>query len=642
MASSGSFNTSSYSSRYLTFSWWINSQDIANNKTNIGWKLVGAGSASGYYVSGNFKVVINGSTVYSSSTRIQLWNGTQVASGNVDISHNSDGTKSFSASAEAGIYYVAVNCSGSGSWTLTSIPRQANLTSAPDFNDEGNPTINYSNPAGNSVSSLQACISWTGAADIAYRDISKTGTSYTFNFTDAERTALRNSITTANSRKVTFYVRTVIGGNTYYSTIEKTLTIVNANPSFSSSKISYKDNNSTTVAVTGNNQHLVQNLSKLLVTISAATGLKGASISKYEATINGVTKSITSAGNIDYGVINSGSNLTLSVKVTDSRGNTTTATKTVTFLAWSLPTALISLKRKNNYENETYLKVDGSISSVNSKNTMTIQYQYKKTTESSYSSLITISDNVQVTMTKDKESAWDFKIIIKDKFGTTTYNAVLPKGRFILFIDTKKLSVGINCFPTKEESLEVNGKTLFDITHPIGSIYKSRSSTNPSTYGGTWTLISNTPDRKYVGSQVIHAGASGSGNANKVGLIGSYDYGTIEGVFTGVPLPTGYHREYRITFQGYTGNDAQIKIHLNNIVTNGICTWSGNQFRIIGASAFFKQSDITLETTLGYSRNGTNLYYSVTGTSTNWQFWDVVVHGYLASDENEYVWKRTG
>lgn len=462
MASSGSFNTSSYSNRYLTFSWWINSQDVANNKTNIGWKLVGAGSASGYYVSGNFKVVIDGSTVYSSSTRINLYSGTTVASGTLDISHNSDGSKSFSASAEAGIYYIAVNCSGSGSWSLTSIPRQANLTSAPNFNDEGNPTINYSNPAGNAVSSLQACISWTGAADIAYRDISKTGSSYTFNFTDAERTALRNSCTTANSRTVTFYVRTIIGGNTFYSTIQKTLSIVNANPKFTSSNLSYKDSNSTTTAVTGNNQYLVQNLSKLLVTISAATGLKGASISKYVATINGVSKTITSPGNIDYGVINSGTNLTLSVKVTDSRGNTTTATKTVTFLSWVLPTALISLKRKNNYENETYLKVDGSYSSVNSKNSLTIQYQYKKTTETSYSSLTTISDNVQVTMSKDKESAWDFKIVLKDKFGTTTYNVVLPKGRFILFVDTKKLSVGVNCFPSGTETLEVNGVQMLE------------------------------------------------------------------------------------------------------------------------------------------------------------------------------------
>ena len=41
------------------------------------------------------------------------------------------------------------------------------------------------------------------------------------------------------------------------------------------------------------------------------SGNKGASITKYEATINGITKTLTSAGNLDYGVINSGSNLTV-------------------------------------------------------------------------------------------------------------------------------------------------------------------------------------------------------------------------------------------------------------------------------------------------------------------------------------------
>lgn len=461
MASSGSFNTSSYDVRYLTFNWSIASQDIGNNRTVINWSVVGAGgSTTSWYKAGNFKVVINGSTVYETgqNDRISLYNGTTVASGQVTIGHNSDGTKSFSASVEAGIYTYARNVSGSGSWALTNIPRQANLTSAPDFNDEQNPTINYSNPAGNSANNLDACISLTGSKDdVGYRAISKTGSSYTFNLTEAERNVLRNACTTSNSRSVTFFVRTIIGGNTFYSTITKTLSIVNGNPTFSSSNISYKDNNRTTTAVTGNNQQLVQNLSKLLVTITSATAKKGASISKYEATINGVTKTITSAGNIDYGVINSSENLTLSVKVTDSRGNTTTATKTVTFLAWSLPSAVVSLKRKNNYENETYLTVNASYSSVNSKNSITITYAFKKSTDSSYGSATTISNNTKVTMSKDKNYAWNYQIIIKDKFGTTTYNVTLAKGQFILFVDTKKLSVGINCFPTNNESLEING-----------------------------------------------------------------------------------------------------------------------------------------------------------------------------------------
>ena len=163
MANSGSFNTSGYQGRYLLFSWSVSSQSLENNSSTISWSLKGAGNASSsWYNAGNFKVVINGVTVYSSSTRIKLYNGTVVASGDLTIAHGSDGTKTFSASAQAGIYYVAVNCTGSGSWSLPTINRQATLTSAPNFTDEQNPKIIYSNSAGSLVTSLQACISLTG------------------------------------------------------------------------------------------------------------------------------------------------------------------------------------------------------------------------------------------------------------------------------------------------------------------------------------------------------------------------------------------------------------------------------------------------------------------------------------------------
>lgn len=460
MASNGSFNTSSYNVRYLTFNWSIASQDIGNNRTVINWSVVGAGgTTTSWYKAGNFKVVINGSTVYETSQndRISLYNGTTVASGQATIGHNSDGTKSFSASVEAGIYTYARNVSGSGSWSLTQIPRYSNISSADNFNDEQNPSITFTNPSGGYFS-LRAKIEAGGNSQLITRNLSKTATSCTFSLSDSERNTLRNLCSKSNSLSVRFTI-CCMNGSTELSAsyLDRTMTIVNGNPTFSSSNISYKDNNSTTTAVTGNNQQLVQNLSKLLVTITRATAKKGASISKYEATINNTTKSINSAGNIDFGVINSSTNLILSVKVTDSRGNTTTATKTVTFLAWTLPSAVVSLKRKNNYEDETYLTVKASFSSVNSKNKLTIQYQYKKTTDSSYSSLTTISNNTKVTMTKDKNYAWDYKIVLKDSFGTTTYNLTLAKGKFILFVDTKKLSVGINCFPTNSESLEVNG-----------------------------------------------------------------------------------------------------------------------------------------------------------------------------------------
>ena len=465
MASSGSFNTSAYSVRYLVFSWNVASQDIGSNRTVINWSLRGAGgNNASWYKAGNFRVVIDGSVVYETAQndRITLYGNTVVASGQHTIGHNSDGGRSFGASVEAGIYTYARNVSGSGSWDLPRIARYSNITSADNFNDEQNPSMSFTNPSGGYFN-LRAKIEAGGNAQLITRDLSKTATNCTFNLSGAERDRLRNLCKTSNSLNVRFTICCVNGSSELSASyLDRKMTIVNGNPTFSSSNISYKDTNSTTTSVTGNNQHLVQSLSNLLVTITSASGRKGASISKYEATINGVSKSRTSAGTIDFGKINSGENLTLNVKVTDSRGNTTNASRTVTFLGWSLPKAVISLKRKNNYENETYLLVNASYSSVNSKNNISIKYQFKKTTESSYSSLTSISNNTKVTMTKDKESAWDFKIVLQDRFGTTTYNLVLAKGKFILFVDTKKLSVGINCFPAKNESLEVNGVEMLD------------------------------------------------------------------------------------------------------------------------------------------------------------------------------------
>ena len=464
-----SVQTSSYEGRYLKLTVVEESYSIANNTSTVRWTLESIGGSATYYTIFNWGVVVNGQTIYSKQTtnwdtkKFPAAKGSKT--GTITVNHNADGSASNVSFELKGCVYYNRSNSYTGSISLTNIPRQANITSAPDFNDEANPTINYSNPAGSSVSSLDACISLTRARDdIAYRAVSKTGTSYTFNLTEAERDVLRAACPNSNTLSVIFFLRTVIGGNTFYSTVEKTMTIVNGNPTFTTNNVTYKDSNTTTVNVTQNNQKLVQNLSNLLVTISSATAKKYASITRYEATINNVTRSISSAGNIDYGVINSSNNLTLTVKAIDSRGNVTVVSRTVLFLAWALPSAIISLKRKNNYEDESYLKVNGTYSSVDSKNTLTIKYQYKKTTDSTYSAQYTIANGQTATINLSKDYSWSFKIILNDSFGSTTYNLTLPKGRFILFVDTKKLSVGINCFPTNNESLEVNGKPLLDYT----------------------------------------------------------------------------------------------------------------------------------------------------------------------------------
>lgn len=494
MASSGSFLTNGwYSSSkgdyiYLEFAWSVSSSSVDTNTSTIYWELRGKRNASGFVNAGGFKVVIDGETVYEKSTdyRIELRNGTVIASGTKTLAHNPDGTRSFGASIQGAIYTYAVNSYGSGSWELTSIPRQATVTAAPDFTDEQDPTISYSNPAGSAVTALDACISLDGSsADIAYRSIPINGTSYTFKLTEAERTVLRNATRNSNSRTVKFVVRTTIGGQYYYSELTKTLSIVNANPTFADSQISYADVDTATVAITGNNQHIVQNKSSLQVTFESATGNKGATISSYSVTLNGVTKTATASGSVSFDAVNSSNDLELSIKVTDSRGNTTTATKAVTILAYSTPTVTAVLERLNNYEDTTYLTVKSDIASVNGKNTVAISYKYKQS-GGSYGSSTSISNNTKYTLDCDKNYAYIFSVTVTDKFETVEKEFALSKGKFPLFIDTEKNAVGVNEFPVEGEALRVaGGVACFD----DGIVLKAGNKSFKITINDSGTLV---------------------------------------------------------------------------------------------------------------------------------------------------------
>lgn len=460
MATFTLYSAKSYEGRKLRL-YCTSSTNIANNTSTIKWTLYSEGGSSSYYTTGPTTVTINGVEVYYKG-RVAYSSKTFPASkgsvsGSLTVTHNDDGKKSISVSLATAIYTSSVT-TNSGTWTLDNIPRYATITSAPNFTDIQNPTIQYNNQAGTNATSLQACISLTGSSsDIDYRDISKTGTSYTFNLTEAERNVLRKATTTSNTRTVYFYIKTIISGNTFHQNQAVTLTIVNANPTFS---VAYLDTNSTTTTITENNQQIIQNNSTLQINITNATALKYASLSSASVNVNGAITTQSLSGSsltINIGTIDVSSNLTVPVTITDSRGNSTTINLTIQVLPWSLPNAIISLHRLNNYYDTTNLIVDANYSSLDNKNTITIQYQIKKVSDASYGTLTTIQDNVQTQFTADNTYEWNVKVILTDKLGTTNYVLNLSKGIPIVYFDRLLRSIGFNCFPQFNESVEVNG-----------------------------------------------------------------------------------------------------------------------------------------------------------------------------------------
>lgn len=244
------------------------------------------------------------------------------------------------------------------------------------------------------------------------------------------------------------------------SEVEFTANVVNSDPVINA--FTYKDSNDFTFAITEDRQRIIRDNSNLLFTIGSASPQNSATITKYELTFNDRTLERTSAGTLDFGRINLSSNSKAVLKVTDSRGNTSTKEITVIIDDWKLPTGLITCNRRNNFYSETLLKVDSTHSSLNGKNSVAIQYQYRKMTDKDFSELFDLEDNVQASVELDNNYQWHIIVIVGDRIGETKYNLYIDRGIPLAFFDKLLSSMGINCFPQNENSFEIDGNIYSD------------------------------------------------------------------------------------------------------------------------------------------------------------------------------------
>jgi hypothetical protein len=155
--------------------YYKSSQSIPDNKSTIYCGMYITSPSSGYDI-GPWKEYVNGSYVGKTSNTFDgsfgNFAGTHWIAENKSFTVNHD----IEGKGKATIYWKLnlysswggfYNPSGSFDITLPTIPRQATITSAPDFTDLDNPTIYFSNPAGNAVDSLKACINFDGTINVA-------------------------------------------------------------------------------------------------------------------------------------------------------------------------------------------------------------------------------------------------------------------------------------------------------------------------------------------------------------------------------------------------------------------------------------------------------------------------------------------
>jgi hypothetical protein len=266
-----------------------------------------------------------------------------------------------------------------------------------------------------------------------------------------------------NSNTGTYKVRLVCGevnrditatGGTYSTNTAE------CSPSFSS--FDAKDNNSSIVAVTGNNQVFVKGKSTLYVMIPSAnkmTTQKSATPSSYSLSCDTLNKSAnysTNDVNVSMGSISNSGTLRVNVRAYDSRSNSALAYKDITVYDYTKPTINLSAKRLNDFENQTTLSISGTYTrlTINNtdKNTITnVKYRYREAggTWSGWTNVnttvisgkFTCSD---VILSLDNTKSFEFEIQATDKLDSNASTTSIDVGQAIFLISSNKKACYIN------------------------------------------------------------------------------------------------------------------------------------------------------------------------------------------------------
>lgn len=544
------------------------SQDKASNTTTYQIKQVYWYNSSGGYVAFDYATAILDGTpkVYKSYTKMYAGQTTIQELTRV-IEHNTDGsspTKNIATSWTA-------TFGGSGSTnvdiTFPRIDRYAYISDTLESaTDESTFYFDYSNPLELTMNCwLEVNPTSTPIATRTNIGSSASGT-YTWTLTSVERETIQGALTDSNTGTLRIVIESTLDGvaGTTYKDIP--ITVINANPTFN---VAYKDTNGTTTAITNNNQQIIQNNSTLQINITGATALKEATLDTYSININGAitTGSINSATkDVNIGTLDLSSNTNATITITDSRGNSTTKSLELTILEWQIPTAIITLNRKQNFYTATDITVDANYSSLDNKNTITIGYEAKKTTDAWTGTYLPLQDNITTTFNADNTYTWDVRVKVEDALGTKIYTGLtIGIGQPIWFIDRNKRSVGLNCFPQENNSIEAGGLNLLTIN--------SYSATPiPIGYGLDGTTL--------VYRKVIHTGQISSATVSVAHNISNLSF--VWNMYGIAKTNTEYHTLPRVNTAGL---DRQISIKCD----------ATNVYLDAGGNANFNDSYVVIE-----------------------------------------------
>ncbi|HEM3531947.1 DUF859 family phage minor structural protein [Streptococcus suis] len=403
-------------------------QSIPSNSSTVNWRVTVSrtGNYYTYNQSGDSTLVvtIDGVQVHSSNPRwATSGEEVQLASGSRTISHNADGSKKVSISADFnpnnGIHGRIIT---SGSLGLTTIPRSSSVSVSSgvigsaltiNINRQSSSfkhTVRYAwgNKQGTIATNVDTSATWTIPLDFA------------------------NDIPNATSGTGTIYVDTY-SGSTKTGT-QSTAFIASVPDSINPSLTGFTliDGNTAARALIPGEQQFVQIVSNIAVHFGQATGAYGSTITSYHAEIVGKNQSTSQNGG-SLGIMNYHGQVTIRARVTDSRGRTSnTIERTVTVLEYFAPAFNFGVERSGATSSTFSILRNARIAPLtvggSQRNTMTLAFRVAPADSNNYTtdngpasgtfttlaSLTNSLANLSGSYSSDK--SWDVIGILEDKF----------------------------------------------------------------------------------------------------------------------------------------------------------------------------------------------------------------------------------
>ena len=262
----------------------------------------------------------------------------------------------------------------------------------------------------------------------------------------------------------------------------------------------------------------VQGQSGVTITATAA-GYQGSTISSY--TISGGTTGTQSSNVFTISTIYSSGTITYTVKVTDSRGRTATASTSISVVAYTAPAfsatdAFRCIANGTASDTGTYIsaKATGTFSSVSNKNSMTLKVQYALSTSGAYSTAVTLTNGTASIIGNgsiDINYSFKVKFTLSDQFNTIEKVLNVGTAAFTVFFRQGGNGVAIGKVSERANAVEINPD--WDIYHGSTKL----NGTVPISRGGTGGTTAAAA-RSNLGA-VNKAGDTMTGNLNIQGTL---------------------------------------------------------------------------------------------------------------------------